>query len=363
MKSEETLFTAAIESADIFNNAVREVAQTSGLMTALTHFRAVDDIVRTMGFRPERADQVLHLLKVLVATGAVEQRQHGGVPVFRAKRQQTASAPERYAPKYDKLDFWYGEGHAELIRNGNKAMLGDDLSFLRTPDAAIKFNGEYETAWRTNLQNPLYDFGRMLAVREMTARGNRFLDLACGPGFGAVRLAEFSESACTVLGVDKSTDFLEIARTNLYPGAQVSFIERDLNTGLPPLMPGSFDGVLFNGAFHFIEDKPARLREIWRALRPGGVFALGHCFSYSGFADQAMHDFYFSLLKDKAYILPWSTLKDLVSEAGFTIYKEFHRGSHSHLIAERPLNEVADTAETTLADIAGKFKVHGGVAQ
>jgi SAM-dependent methyltransferase len=361
MKSEETLFTAAIESADIFNNAVREVAQTSGLLNALSHFRTVDEVVRTMRFRPERVNQVLHLLKVLVTTGVVEERLHGGVQVYRAKGARTQSRPDRYKPHYDTLTPWYGEGHAELIRGGNKAMLGDDLGFLRSSDAAIQFNKEYELAWRTNLQNPLYDFGRMIAVREMVARGNRFLDLACGPGFGALRLAEFSDTPCEIVCVDKSADFLDIARGHVYPQARVKFMERDLNTGLPPLVPGSFDGILFNGAFHFMYDKPARLAEIYRALRPGGVFALGHCFSYSGFDDQAMHDFYFSLLENPAYIMSWSTLKDLVTEAGFEIYREFHRGSHSHLIAERPVESAAPTIETSIEDLVGKFKFHGGV--
>ncbi|MEH1015939.1 class I SAM-dependent methyltransferase [Micromonospora sp. CPCC 206060] len=362
MKSHESLFTAAIESAHIFDNAVREVSQTSGLLSALTHFQTVEDVVRRLAFRPERTAQVLHLLKVLVATGAAEEREVNGRKVYRAVKQPAASMPERYQPKYDHLSSWYGEGHAELIRNGNKSMLGDDLSFLRSSSAAIQFNREYELAWRTNLQNPLYEFGRMVAVRELASRGHRFLDLACGPGFGAQRLAEFSEHPATIVCVDKSTDFLAIARTNMYPQASVTFIERDLNTGLPPVAPGSFDGVLFNGAFHFMKDQPARLREIWRALRPGGAFVLGHCFSYSGFADEAMHDFYFSLLEDKAYVLPWATLNDLVTEVGFVIFKELHRGSHSYLIAERPIGAVEASTQTEFTDLTGQVKVLGGKA-
>ncbi|MEV7229570.1 MULTISPECIES: class I SAM-dependent methyltransferase [Polymorphospora] len=362
MKSQESLFTAAIESAHIFDNAVREVSQTSGLLSALTHFQTVDDVVRRLAFRAERTEQVRHLLKVLVATGAAEERQIKGQTVYRAVKQPATALPERYQPRYENLTSWYGEGHAELIRNGNKGMLGDDLSFMRSPDAAIAFNRDFEHAWRTNLQNPLYEFGRMIAVRELASRGHRFLDLACGPGFGAMRLAEFSEQPATIVCVDKSADFLDIARTNVYPQASVTFIERDLNTGLPPVVPGSFDGVLFNGAFHFMQDQPARLREIWQALRPGGVFVLGHCFSYSGFADEAMHDFYFSLLRDKAYVLPWATLKDVVTEVGFSIFKELHRGSHSYLIAERPVGAIGPAIQTDFTDLAAQVKVLGGDA-
>lgn len=335
MKSQQGLYEAAIESARIFNHAVREVADSSGLLTVLTEWRTVEDCVRLMNFLPSRRAQVEHLLRVLVTEGAAEERFAFGRSLFRAAPATGLSQPARYAPKYDRVDSWFGEGHAELIRQGNKHLLGRELDFLRSDSAAIRFNCEYELGWRTNLQNPLYDFGRLMLVRELVARGSQFLDLACGPGFGAMRLAEFSDGPCEITCVDKSRDFLDIARTNLYPQGRVTFVERDLNTGLPPVVPGSLDGILFNGAFHFMQDKPARLREIHRALRPGGVLALGHCFSYSSFDDESMHNFYFSLLEDRAYVLPWNSVKELITAAGFALLTEFHRGSHSYLLAER----------------------------
>jgi ubiquinone/menaquinone biosynthesis C-methylase UbiE len=361
MKSDESLFEAAIESAHIFNNAVREVAQTSGLLGALSHDRSVDDIVRLMDFRPDRADQLQHLLRVLVAEGLVEEREQAGLAVFRAdeaatRRLLTPRDNGRYQPRADMIAPWFGDGHADRVRAANKQMLGADLSFLRSSDAAIKFNREYELAWRTNLQNPLYEFGRMRCVRELAKRGNRFLDLACGPGYGAQRLAEFTEGPSRILCVDKSTDFLAMARMMLYPRSTVTFVERDLNTGLPPCLPESFDGILFNGAFHFIQDKATRLREMWRALRPGGLLALGHCFSHSGFADQSMHDFYFSLIDDRAYVLPWSRVKELVVEVGFVIDEEFHRGSHSYLLAERPVTATPLPGPSELVDIEPQLR-------
>jgi SAM-dependent methyltransferase len=362
MKSQDSLFTAAIESAHIFDNAVREVSHTSGLLAALDQFHSVDDVIRKMAFRPERRDQVLYLLRVLVSTGAVEERVVNEKLVYRAVKRPEVATPDRYQPKYDNLTSWYGERHAELIRNGNKQLLGDDLSFLRSPSAMLTFTRQYELAWKTNLQNPLYEFGRMVAVRELTSAGNRFLDLACGPGFGAMRLAEFSERPSRIVCVDKAPDFLAMARTNIYPRAQVTFIERDLNTGLPPVVPGSFDGVLFNGAFHFMDDQPARLREIWQALRPGGIFALGHCYSYSGFYDEAMHDFFFSLLEDKAYVMPWATLKNMVTQVGFVIYKELYRGSHSYLIVQKPEGAVDVSPMVDYPGLDSQVRVLGGGA-
>ena len=135
--------------------------------------------------------------------------------------------------------------------------------------------------------------------------------------------------------VDKSEDFLREARLVVYPRAKVRFEARDLNTGLPPLAPSSFDGVLFNGAFHFISDKARRLREIHRVLRPGGLLVIGHCFCRSGFDDERMHDLYFSMMANEAWPVTFEELRSLVADHGFQEFRRYHRGSHSYLIAER----------------------------
>jgi SAM-dependent methyltransferase len=342
MKSTDSLFAAAIESASIFSHAVRECAESSGLLALLQRPRTIEEIIGRMRFHPDRREALENLLAALAAEDVVEKRVDRDNRVAYARRvdgagdvQLARPADGRYLPRHGEIADWFGEAHTELIRSANKAFFGRDLGFFRTPDAAIRFNKEYESAWRTNLQNPLYEFGRLRCVRELVRRGNRFLDLACGPGFGIRRLAEFSTEPCTILAVDKSLDFLDIARSCTYPSAKVSFVHRDLNLGLPMVPAGAVDGILFNGAFHFIADKHARLREMRAALRPGGLLAIGHCFSISGFADEAMHSFYFSLMDDRAWPVSWGSLKAAVAAAGLGLIEEFHRGSHSYLLAER----------------------------
>jgi SAM-dependent methyltransferase len=339
MKSERTMFTAAIEAAKVFSHAVRESAQTAGVLEALKDPATVDDLSRRMGFHPGRKRQVTYMLRILSHEGYVSEREVGGELVFQRlpAPEATPRGPEegRYQPEVGRVDDWYGEDYTEAIRNVNKDFLGPDLGYLRTTDVTVRFDRHWEWVWRNNLRNPIYEFGRLVCVRELVACGTRFLDLACGMGDGAQRLAEFSDEPVKILGIDKSGDFVSIARSGVYPDAEVTFLERDLNTGLPPLRAGSFDGVLFMGAFHFMLDKRARLLELWRVLRPGGILALGHCYSRSGFDDEQMHDFQFSLIEDPVWPIPWVELKDLATACGFDIYKEFHRGSHSYLLARR----------------------------
>lgn len=340
MQSETTLFDAAIESARVFNEVAAECATTSGLLSALRELTTGGELIDRFGFRPEKRAAFEALLEVLVDRGLVDRRRQGGVTLYRrngtaGRRRSLDGDLERYRPRLDVLAPWFGERHVDLIRSSNRALLGHDLSFFRSPSVRIRFDRSFLDAWRTNLTNPLYEFGRVLAVRELVARGRRFLDLAGGLGYGSERLAQLAPDGCEIVLVDKSAEFLAEARLVVYPGARVRFVEHDLNRGLPPLAEGSFDGVLFNGSFHFIEDKAARLREIRRVLRPGGLLVLGHCFCENGFADEPMHRLYFSLLEDASWPVPFAALRSMVADAGFAEVRQYHRGSHSYLLAER----------------------------
>jgi len=340
LKSEECLFSAAIESAHIFNAVAASCAATSGLLEALPDFADVAEVMRRMRFVGGKAESVAALLDVLVDTRLCEVREERDRRVYRAisplstEQLSVGAGVLIHETRSDLLEPWFGDAHVRTIRDANVALLGRDLRFFRSDHAKIRFDRDFLDAWKINLSNPLYDFGRIIAVREMAERGRRFLDLACGLGYGVESLAQMAPG-CTVLAVDKSPDMLAEARRATYPGATVRFVRHDLNLGLPPVRAGSIDGVLFNGSFHFIKDKAARLDEIARALRPGGLLVIGHCFSFSGFADEAMHRFYFAMLEDESYPVAFDRLKQMVAAAGFSPAKTYHRGSHSYLLAER----------------------------
>jgi ubiquinone/menaquinone biosynthesis C-methylase UbiE len=111
---------------------------------------------------------------------------------------------------------------------------------------------------------------RRRIVRETlgAARGERILDVGCGPGFYCVELAEEVGPSGSVVGVDSSPAMLELAArrsagrkgVELRPGEAVSL----------PVDDASFDAALCVQVLEYVADPTVALAEMHRALRPGG---------------------------------------------------------------------------------------------
>jgi SAM-dependent methyltransferase len=93
------------------------------------------------------------------------------------------------------------------------------------------------------------------------------LDFGCGTGTSAPLLAEIA-GARRVVGTDVSGESLAVAR-RLHPHPSVAFAA----PGEVP--PGAFDLAFCNGVFHHVpmDERHGAARQVFDALRPGGVFA------------------------------------------------------------------------------------------
>jgi arsenite methyltransferase len=111
---------------------------------------------------------------------------------------------------------------------------------------------------------------RRALVREALAAapGERILDVGCGPGFYAAELLEQVGPNGAVTGVDGSAQMLAFASRRCDGHSNVTFHEADA-TALP-VEGGVFDAALTVQVLEYVEDIPAALAELHRALRPGG---------------------------------------------------------------------------------------------
>ncbi len=98
--------------------------------------------------------------------------------------------------------------------------------------------------------------------------GERVLDAGCGPGFYVSELIEQVGPEGSVTGVDGSPQMLAVAAKRNEGAPNARFAEGDL-TRLP-VEDGSFDRALSVQVLEYVPDTDAALRELHRALRPGG---------------------------------------------------------------------------------------------
>jgi SAM-dependent methyltransferase len=130
------------------------------------------------------------------------------------------------------------------------------VSFDVSADAYLRFMGRYS--------EPLaVQFADLAGI----GRGQRVLDVGCGPGALTAELVSRAGPGA-VSAVEPSASFAAAARERL-PGVDVrrSAAER------LPFPDGTFDAALAQLVVHFMTDPAAGLREMGRVTRPGGVIS------------------------------------------------------------------------------------------
>jgi arsenite methyltransferase len=110
---------------------------------------------------------------------------------------------------------------------------------------------------------------RELVRAALGARpGDRILDVGCGPGFYVTELLDAVGSEGSVAGLDISPDMLAVAAKRAEGHDSVKFYEAAA-TSLP-VPDASFDRAVCVQVLEYVRDVPTALREMHRALRPGG---------------------------------------------------------------------------------------------
>ena len=100
-------------------------------------------------------------------------------------------------------------------------------------------------------------------------RGKQILEVGCGGGQNAIVLAKWG-AICT--GIDPSDAQLVHARNlTREHGVEVQFVN-GVAEDLSAFAAESFDLVLSSFAFDYVVDPQRAYQEIWRVLRPGGIF-------------------------------------------------------------------------------------------
>jgi len=98
-------------------------------------------------------------------------------------------------------------------------------------------------------------------------KGQRALDVGCGPGALVAQLAEIL-GADSVAAIDPSEPFVQAARARV-PGARILVGSAESI----PFTDGEFDATLAQLVVNFLSDPDQGVREMSRVTRPGGTVA------------------------------------------------------------------------------------------
>lgn len=140
-------------------------------------------------------------------------------------------------------------------------------------DPALEVLPDAYAEWRRSTLGRITDAleERLLLDRIGPARGLRILDVGCGDGVLATRLAQ---DGAHVTGLDASADMLAAAHRR----ANAAGVEIDLVEGVAGNLPcptGQFDTVVSVATLCFVDDPRRAIREMVRVLKPGGRLILG----------------------------------------------------------------------------------------
>lgn len=112
---------------------------------------------------------------------------------------------------------------------------------------------------------------QILVSFGLALNGACLLELGCGPGFYATRIAKHFR-LLNVIGVDRSAKLVEHAkaRSRLFRLNNCQFFKGDVYA--LPCPTASAGAVIASRLFMILEDREAVMAEVYRVLTPGGLF-------------------------------------------------------------------------------------------
>jgi ubiquinone/menaquinone biosynthesis C-methylase UbiE len=188
------------------------------------------------------------------------------------------------------------------------------------PDHAERVRDEFTRQAETFSSSPAIT-DAALAQRIIDAMGEgangAVLDVACGPGVLSAAIAGLARE---LVAFDLTAAMLEKAAQRCAAAGRRNVSFHEGNATDLPFADAAFDAVVTRLSVHHF-DRPARVfAEIFRVLRPGGVFVVADVISSEVAAESELQNAT-EILRDPSHtrMLPGTELALLVASTGFSI--------------------------------------------
>ena len=171
-----------------------------------------------------------------------------------------------------------------------------------------------------------FESGKRLISDLNISSGEDVLDIGAGTGRLATYVAKLVAPSGRVVGIDPLALRIKIAQSKAVDNFEASVGQAE---DLSEFADGSFDVVYMNSVFHWVEDKPRAMAEIFRVLKPNGRLGL-NCqdlahpheafdFIRCAFMEAGMELGH--LIEHRSVSLLDDELEALVTGAGFAAYE------------------------------------------
>jgi SAM-dependent methyltransferase len=318
----ETMEDAYLEYRRACYDIVYRNCVEHGVMAALRAPATLTQLGERIGVVPAKLPVAELLLKALTKYGAV--RLSAGDPP-----RYTAVPTGPPVRRFDEELIYLATGKRSVEQLQHSENYAGILHALTTEDNPVSaaFDAENMSLWEEVLQAPFYRYSRMQAVREVSTVGHRVLDLACGPGFGLLELAQLAPGDATLLGIEMSPDFVASAATRTAADGRVRVVRGNLEEPQDFLQADYFDSAMIVGAYHFLRDPEPLWDTVTRLLRPGGVFCVAYVLSKVGTYDQEIMDLRFALRRPRSYPPTRADVLAAAGRRGMELRREFGLGA------------------------------------
>lgn len=161
------------------------------------------------------------------------------------------------------------------------------------------FSVTYDTDVKRKMRYTAYVTAPKLVIKHLDSAAARILDLGCGTGLSSLL---FFKAGHQVTGIDGSRAMIERARKLPFKKLIAQNLEKPLR-----VKDQSFDAAVMVGVMEYIDGPAAVLAQVYRKLKPGGVFGLTFPRRSSWYTKFGLKSYY------KKEVEP------MMREAGFTI--------------------------------------------
>lgn len=136
--------------------------------------------------------------------------------------------------------------------------------------------------------------------------GQTILDWGCGNG----RLVLFlKDKQVRYIGLDQSTEILKIARKKWAKEIKEGWVKFYSTAKRDKIFPANYlDGAFLVASFHHLPDEQSRLkllRQIWRALKPGGYLIMNNWNLESDWAREKIAKHCWKIIGRHDFLIPW----------------------------------------------------------